>query len=65
MPGPRLQGRGTLKQPVFGIYERQGIVYTDIVSNCSAKTLQAIIRGRTSSESIVNIVDWRGYDGPG
>ena len=25
-PGPRKRGRGTLKQPVFGIYERNGRV---------------------------------------
>ena len=24
-PGPRKRGRGTLKQPVFGIYERDGV----------------------------------------
>ena len=62
-PGPRLRGRGTLKQPVFGIYERQGRVYTEIVSNCSAKTLQAIIRGKVSPESVVHTDGWRGYDG--
>ena len=35
--------RGTLKQPVFGIFERQGRVYTEIVPNCKKKTLQAVI----------------------
>ncbi len=30
-PLPRLRGRGTLKQPVFGIFERQGEVYTEII----------------------------------
>lgn len=62
-PGPRLRGRGTLKQPVFGIYERDGRVYTEIVSDCSSKTLQAIIRGKVSPESIVHSDGWRGYDG--
>jgi len=28
-PGPRKRGWGTLKQPVFGIYERNGSVYTE------------------------------------
>ena len=46
-PGPRKRGRGTLKQPVFGIYERDGAVYTELVTNCSAKTLQAIIGCRS------------------
>ena len=42
---PRLRGRGTLKQPVFGIFERQGEVYTEIINDCSAYTLRSIIRG--------------------
>ena len=62
-PGPRKRGRATLKQPVFGIYERQGRVYTELIPNCSAKTLQAIIRGRVSPESIIHTDSWRGYDG--
>ena len=48
---------------MFGIYERHGRVYTEIVSDCSAKTLQAIIRGRVSPESVVHTDGWRGYDG--
>ena len=62
-PGPRKRGRGTLKQPVFGIYERNGFVYTELVPNCSGKTLQAIIRGKISPESIIHSDGWRGYDG--
>lgn len=37
------RGRGTRKQPVFGIYQRNGRVYTEIVQNCSGATLQTII----------------------
>ena len=63
--GKRLRGvpgkRG--KQPVFGIYERSGRVYTEIVPKCDKKTLQAIIRGRISPEAIVHTDKWRGYDG--
>ena len=62
-PGPRKRGRGTLKQPVFGIYERDGRVYTEIVANCSAKTLQDIIRGREDPESVVHSDGWKGCDG--
>jgi len=62
-PGPRKRGRGTLKQPVFGIFEREGRVYTEIVPDCSAKTLQKAIRGHVSSESVVHTDGWRGYDG--
>ena len=61
VPGKR--GRGTDKTPVFGIYERNGRVYTEIVPNCEKKTLQAIIRGRVSTEAIVHTDKWRGYDG--
>ena len=53
-------GRGTLKQPVFGIYERNGSIYTELAPNCSGKTLQAIIRGKIFSESVI-LVDV-GYD---
>ncbi len=59
----RKRGRGTLKQPVFGIYERDGAVYTELVTDCSAKTLQAIIRGKVSPESIIHSDCWKGYDG--
>ncbi len=62
-PGPRKRGRGSTKQPVFGIYERDGRIYTELVSNCSAKTLQKIVRGRVSPESVVLTDGWRGYDG--
>ena len=62
-PGPRKRGRGTTKQPVFGIYERNGRIYTELVSNCSALTLQKIIRGRVSPDSVILTDGWRGYDG--
>jgi len=62
-PGPRKRGRGTLKQPVFGIYERNGAVYTELVPDCSAKTLQSIIRGKISPDSVIHSYGWRGYDG--
>ena len=61
VPGKR--GRGTDKQPVFGIYEREGRVYTQIVPNCEKKTLQAIIRGRVSPETVIHTDKWGGYDG--
>ncbi len=61
VPGKR--GRGTHKQPVFGIYERNGRVYTEVVPNCHKKTLQAIIRGKVDTETVVHTDKWRGYDG--
>ena len=61
VPGKR--GRGTHKQPVFGIFERNGRVYTEIVPKCDKKTLQAIIRGKIDTETVVHTDKWRGYDG--
>ncbi len=45
-------------------FQRNGKVYTEIVPNCAKGTLQAIIRGRVSPESIIHSDSWRGYDGP-
>lgn len=57
------RGRGTHKQPVFGIFERNGMVYTEIVPNCQKSTLQPLILGKVSKESIIHSDRWRGYDG--
>ena len=61
-PAPE-KGWGTLGQPVFGIYERDSAVYTELVTDCPAKTLQAIIRGKLSPGSIVHSEGWKGCDG--
>lgn len=37
------RGRGTDKKPVFGIYEKDGKVYTEIIPNCKRKILQTIM----------------------
>ena len=58
------RGRGAYgKTTVFGIYERQGQVYTEVVPNCSKATLQGIIRGRVDANSVINSDGWRGYNG--
>ena len=58
------RGRGAYgKTTVFGIYERAGRVYTEIVPDCSRATLQGIIRGRVDPSSIINSDGWRGYNG--
>ncbi|NBB75905.1 MAG: IS1595 family transposase [Bacteroidetes bacterium] len=62
IPGKR--GRGASgKTIVFGIFKREGKVYTEIVPNARKKTLQRIIRGKISSVSIIHTDGWRGYDG--
>ena len=61
--GKLKRGRGTLKQPVFGIFKRLGHVYTEIVPNCRKVTLQAIIRGKIAPSTVIYSDKWRGYDG--
>ena len=56
--GKRGRGAGG-KTIVFGNFNRNGKVYTEIVPNASKKTLQAIIRGRVSQESVVHSDTWR------
>jgi len=58
------RGRGAYgKTPVFGLLQRGGKVYTEIVPDCARKTLQAIIRGKVEPESIIHSDSWRGYNG--
>ena len=59
-----LRGRGARgKTIVFGLFKRQGRVYTEIVPDCSRLTLQGIIRGRIDPESVIHSDGWRGYNG--
>lgn len=60
---PPVRGRGTWKQPVFGIFERQGRVYTEIIPDGKRDTLRKAIMGRISIHSIVITDGWRGYNG--
>jgi len=55
--------QGRLKHSVFGIYERDGCIYTELVSAPSAKSLRALIKGKVPLEHIVQSEGWRGYDG--
>jgi len=60
--GKRGRGAGN-KTIVFGLYKRDGKVYTEIVPDVKAITLQAIIRGRADIESVIYSDGWPGYDG--
>jgi transposase-like protein len=60
--GKRGRGAGG-KTIVFGVFKRDGRVYTEIVPDCSKRTLLAVIRGRIKPEVVVHSVGWRGYDG--
>jgi transposase len=51
------------KRQFFGIFERDGNVYTEIVPDCKKATLQGIIRGKVDAEAVINSDGWRGYNG--
>lgn len=57
------RGRGTHRQPVFGIFERNGRVYTEIIPDCSLRTLRKIITHKVDLASTLYSDSWRGYDG--
>jgi len=60
--GKRGRGAGG-KTIVFGIYKRNGKVYTEIVPNAARKTLQKIIRGKVALDSVIHSDGWRGEGG--
>jgi len=60
--GKRGRGAGG-KTIVFGIFKRNGHVYTEIVPDASKTSLLKAIRGQVSLESIVHSDGWRGYNG--
>jgi hypothetical protein len=39
---------------VFGLYKRNGMIYTEIVSDCKSVTLSAIIREKANIESVIH-----------
>jgi len=58
------RGRGAYgKTIVFGLLKREGKVYTEVVPDVKAATLQALIRGRVDVDSVIHSDGWRGYDG--
>ena len=62
-PGAKRCGRGSDKQPVFGVIERGGRVFTEVVPDCKKKTLQRIIRGKVAFDATIMSDGWAGYDG--
>lgn len=60
---PQKRGRGTWKQPVFGVFEREGRVYTELIPDAKSATLRKVIRGKVSLESALFTDGWRGYSG--
>lgn len=58
------RGRGASgKTIVFGLFKRNGYVYTEIVPNAQKRTLLRVIRGHVALSSVLHSDGWRGYDG--
>jgi transposase len=57
------RGRGTRKQPVFGILCRNGTVWAEVVDNVEAETLLPPISLKVSTGSIVRSDTWKAYTG--
>lgn len=58
------RGRGAYKKTiVFGMLKREDRVYTQIVPNCRATTLQAVIRGHIALDSTILSDCLSSYDG--
>jgi len=57
------RGRGTKKQPVFGILCRNGQVWAEVVDDVEADTLQPLISSKVSTGSTVCSDTWKAYTG--
>jgi transposase len=57
------RGRGTKKQPVFGILCRNGTVWAEVVNDVEANTLQPLISQKVSTGSVVCSDTWKAYTG--
>jgi transposase-like protein len=57
------RGRGTAKTPVFGIFKRNGKVYTQIIKNASSAEIRPIINRLVKPGSTVYTDKWHAYDG--
>jgi len=60
--GKRGRGAGS-KAIVFGLFKRNGKVYTEIIPDCKNHTLSRIIRDHAEIESVIYSDGRRGYDG--
>lgn len=65
LPVSRVSGGGGARgiTIVFGLFKRNGPVFTEIAPDCSKLTLQGIIRGRVALECVIHSDDWRGHAG--
>jgi transposase-like protein len=63
--GKAKRGRGAKyrKQPVFGIYKRNGKVYLELVTECNKQELQEIIKRKVKRKSAIYSDEFSGYRG--
>jgi len=57
------RGRGTLKQPVFGILCRSGKVWAELIEGVESEDLQPLIVKKVEKGSTIYSDTWRGYTG--
>jgi transposase-like protein len=57
------RGRGTKKQPVFGILGRNRTVWAEVAKDTEAGTLQPLITRQVTPGSVVCSDTWRAYTG--
>ncbi|MBX2850547.1 MAG: IS1595 family transposase [Phycisphaeraceae bacterium] len=60
--GKRGRGAGG-KTIVFGVFKREGQVYTQIVPDVKKNTLRKAVRGKVGMDTIIHSDGWPGYDG--
>ena len=49
--------------PVFGLLQRAGKVYVEMVNNCSRESLLPIIQGNILERSTIHSDGWKAYEG--
>lgn len=59
----KLSGHATIKQPIFGILCRAGMVWAQLISKIEAPDLQPLIENQVKKGSVVCSDTWRGYTG--
>ena len=57
------KGKGTTKQPIFGILCRSGKVWAELVEGVEKEDLQPLIEKQVKQETIICSDTWRGYTG--
>jgi transposase len=62
LPKPK-RGRGTFKQPIFGILCRKGLVWAELIDGAEKEDLQPLIQKQVKAGSTVMSDTWKGYTG--